>query len=254
MNRADRGKTIARNPRDWGTKRSEAASQTRGSHERCLSTPACYSLKMPVLAAEVALLLAGCSVLSPRQDLTRFIILTPATSATSNGPQSSSQKSRSLAIGVGPVQLPEYLDRPELVIRTSPNGFELSETDRWAEPLSDNLRHVLASDLANLLGNTNMVQFPWDPGTRLDYIVHLQFQRFEVDKTGNAKLSARWELNSFQGDQLLASRDAKLSNPSSAMTGDAAAAALSQDVAELAEQIASAIAQLEQQRVARAAH
>ena len=42
---------------------------------------------------------------------------------------------RELAIGVGPVKLPLYLDRPHIVTRTSTNEFDSSGFDRWAEPL-----------------------------------------------------------------------------------------------------------------------
>jgi uncharacterized protein len=171
----------------------------------------------------------------------------------SNAARSSvGQETRSLAIGLGPVQLPEYLDRPELLVRTSPNGFDLSETDRWAEPLADNFRHVLASDLTNLLGTTNIAQYPWNPEIRLDYVVQIEVQRFEAATNQRAELIARWDVESPQMDQIIVSREVHLSHPLTSLTGDTAAAALSQEVAELADQIASTIAQIEQQRLARA--
>jgi uncharacterized lipoprotein YmbA len=146
--------------------------------------------------------------------------------------------------------MPDYLDRPEMVIRTSPNGFELSETDRWAESLSDNFRHVLANDLTNLLGTTNIVQYPWYPGTRLDYVVQVQVQRFEAGRNQTAEFMGRWDLKKPQSDQLLAGRDLHLSRPMTSLDGDAAAAELSHEIGELAQQIASAIVQVEQQGLA----
>jgi uncharacterized protein len=190
-------------------------------------------------------------MLSPRPDRTRFIMLTPATAEMSGEQSNGGQKLTSLAIGLGPVHMPDYLDRPELVIRTSPNGFELAENDLWAETLTENFRQVLASDLTNLLGTANIVQFPWYPGTRLDYIVHVRIQRFEADTSQSAKLVARWDLITPQGDQVLATNELHLSRPSSSLSGDAVAAALSLDVAGLAQQIASAVVQVEQQRLAR---
>ena len=206
-------------------------------------------------ALAVALVVSGCSVLLPKQDRTRFILLAPVRPGGSNNVQpSASSKLASVAIGLGPVQFPEYLDRPELVIRTSPNGFDLSETNRWAEPLSDNFRHVLANDLTNLTGATNIVPYPWYPETRLDYIVHVQVQRFEADTNRDAQLTARWDLRTLQSDQVLVSREARLTRPLTSLAGDAVAAALSEDVAELAGQIASTIAQVEQQSLVRAPH
>lgn len=199
-----------------------------------------------------ALVIAGCSVISPRQDRTRFILLTPITPGGANGARlAAGPNLASLTIGLGPVRLPEYLDRPELVIRTSPNGLQLSETDRWAEPLADDFRHVLASDLANLLGTTNIIQYPWYPGTRLDYIVHVEVQRFEGGANKTAELIAHWDLRTPQNGQVVASRTAQISYPLRSLAGDAIAAALSQAEAELAVPIASAIVQAEQQHLAR---
>jgi uncharacterized protein len=213
------------------------------------------SRKACLLALAVALVFGACSVLPPHQDHTHFILLAPASNKESEGTQfADGEKLTSAAIGLGPIQLPEYLDRPELVIRTSPNGLELSGTDRWAEPLNDNFRHTLASDLINRLGTTNVVQYPWYPGTRLDYIVRVQVQRFEVDTSKSAELVARWDLRTAQADQPVTTRDAHLSNAVTSLSGDAAAAALSADVAELAGQIASAIIQAAQQRLARGLH
>ncbi|HJU09751.1 MAG TPA: PqiC family protein, partial [Candidatus Binataceae bacterium] len=203
------------------------------------------SLAKFFFALSACLAFAACSVLSPKQDRTRFIVLTPVAAANSNGPELGTQKSASMAIGLGPVQFPEYLDRPELVIRTSPNAFELSEVNRWAEPLADNFRHVLANDLTNILGTANIVQYPWYPGTRLDYIVTVQVQRFEGDTAQTAELNAKWEL-STASNQILASRQAQFSRPTTSTAGDAIAGALSADLGELAQQIASAIVQADQ--------
>src|SRR5689334_10243728 len=137
--------------------RMTAEIPSRGEHD-CAHK---HLLVRVVLAFAVAWALAACSLLAPKQDRTRFIILTPVSAANGNGAQLSDRpKSTPVTIGLGPVQFPEYLDRPELVIRTSANAFELSEANRWAEPLADNFRHVLASDLTNLLGAANIVQYP----------------------------------------------------------------------------------------------
>src|SRR5262249_14257463 len=42
--------------------------------------------------------------------------------------------SSSPTIGLGPIKLPEHLDRDEMVTRMGPNRLELSDKDRWAEP------------------------------------------------------------------------------------------------------------------------
>jgi len=42
-------------------------------------------------------------------------------------------------IGLGPIRLPELLDRPQIVIRTGSNRLQLAEDRRWAESLAENI-------------------------------------------------------------------------------------------------------------------
>ena len=43
-----------------------------------------------------------------------------------------------LAIGVGPVELPEYVNRPQIVTGDSGNELRRAEFEQWAEPLETN--------------------------------------------------------------------------------------------------------------------
>jgi uncharacterized protein len=203
-----------------------------------------------LFAVGIFFLFSSCTVLPPQPDRARFIMLTPATPAAFNHEKPSAGLG-SIAIGLGPVELPAYLDREELVMRTSPNGFELSETNRWAESLPDSFCKVLAADLSERLDNAALVQYPWDPETRLDYTVRVEIQNFEADTNQTASLVAHWEVRAAQGDQTISTREAQISRSLTSLSGDAVAAALSDSVAELAGQIASTIVQAQQQRVAR---
>src|SRR6185437_10868913 len=115
-----------------------------------------------------ALLMAGCgTLLAPRHDPTSFFILAalPANGAVG----SASSAARALSIGLGPVQLPDYLQRDEIITRTGPNRVVISETDRWAEPLGDSFRRVLGNDLSGRLDGADVVPYPWYSSVRLDY-------------------------------------------------------------------------------------
>jgi uncharacterized protein len=199
-----------------------------------------------IIALLIAAVTNGCTALAPRQERTHFLLLAPAASGPASG-----AKVRSLTIGLGPVQFPQYLDRQELVIRTSPNGFNLSERDRWAEPLAENFRNVLAADLRSQLANVNIVPYPWYPGTGMDYVVRVQVERFDTDSTNAAELIARWELMNPKSRQVLVGREVQFRQPASSDGGEAIAAALSSELAQLGQQVASAIVQVEQERVAR---
>lgn len=180
--------------------------------------------------------LAGCSsILAARPDLSKFFILTAAQS----GFEPAGVPLNHVTIGLGPVRLPAYLDRAEIVTRTEPNRLELSDTDKWAEPLESNFRRVLAANLAARLVSAQIVQFPWYSTTRLDYKVEVSVDRFERDASGNAHLIARWTIRDGATNRLLAQRDSSFSESAKGSTTADSVAAMSNDVEDLSAQIAS---------------
>ncbi len=68
----------------------------------------------------------GCINLSPKQDTTRFYVLSvPA-------PEKSDAKTNGLVTGVRSVQMDEYLSRPELTLRIGDSQIERLSLYRWA--------------------------------------------------------------------------------------------------------------------------
>ena len=102
---------------------------------RGLATP----LTLPGLACFAV---AGCVNLGPKPDLSRFFTLTPLPEAERPTGRSSSDSDQG-GVGVGPIRLPSYLDRDQMVTRVTQNRFAVAENDRWAEPLEDNFALVL---------------------------------------------------------------------------------------------------------------
>ncbi len=198
------------------------------------------------LATGAIAMAAGCSILSPRPDPTKFYVLT----ATSTGGAAATSN---LVIGLGPVKLPAYLEHPEVITRVAPNRLDLSSTDRWAEPLDDNFRRVLATDLTTLIGTDQVLPFPWDLSTQVDYKIEVNVQRFERDSSGGAQLTANWIIRDGRSDRVLLTRPADFTE--SAGSGmENSAASLSADLNDLSKQIATAVIDLNQQRQTRAAN
>ena len=191
----------------------------------------------------VALSLAcGCSLTSPRPDLTKYYVLTAV-----NSPAAPPIMSHPPVIGLGPVTLPGYLDHNEIVTRAGPNQLDLSNDDRWAEPVDQNFKNVLARDLGQLIGTDQIVQFPWYGGAKLDYKVELNVSRFDADESGVATLNAKWIIREARGDRVLLARETALTQPAGSTSTGAEVGALSQSVGGLSQAIADAIIQLRAQ-------
>jgi uncharacterized lipoprotein YmbA len=123
--------------------------------------------------------------------------------------------------------------------------LELSPSDRWAEPLADNFRRVLAANLANLLGTSQIVQYPWFADAKLDYAISVHVDSFEPDTGDGAQLAARWTIVEAKGGAVLVSRQTDVNQPLSSHDAQGIAAGLSADLGDLSRQIAQAIRQLQ---------
>jgi uncharacterized lipoprotein YmbA len=191
-------------------------------------------LTLAALAA--GLVLAGCAERQP----TRFYMLSPMAAAP---PEAAASKvPANVAIGVGPVTLPPYLDRPQLVTRVGSNRAVLADFDSWIEPLPGMFASVLADNLALLLATDQVLLLPQRRLTRLDYQVEVDVTRFDADSSGTAVLDARWWVYGRNGEKLLRSGRSRITEPSAAGDQPAAAAALSRALRERSEKTAAAIA------------
>jgi uncharacterized lipoprotein YmbA len=185
--------------------------------------------------------LAACLALSSCADSqpTRFYTLSPLAAAPA-GTLRTIQPD--LIVGVGPVTLPPYLDRPQLVTRAGSNRVVLADFDSWAEPLQGLFARVLAENLALLLGTDDVLLLPQRRLITLDYQVEVDVTRFDVDTSGNAILDARWWVLDQDGETLLRNGHSTITEPSQAGDHTAAAAALSRALGALSNEIAQAIA------------
>ncbi|HUO04873.1 MAG TPA: PqiC family protein [Candidatus Binataceae bacterium] len=146
------------------------------------------------------------------------------------------------AILVGPVTIPDSVDRPEIVIRVAPNRVEVEEFDRWDAPLDDSIARAVAGDLAIQLGKATVTSAPlgnFNP----DYRVSINVQNFESTRGRSALIDAVWTISKAGG----ASSGRTVARET--VNGDsfeALAAAHSRALAKLSDDIAKAIRAQEQ--------
>ena len=103
------------------------------------------------------------------------------------------------SVVVGPVTLPELVDRPQLVVRVAANRVDILETHRWAEPLKSELPRAIARDLGRLLGSNRVSSYLQHAGADADYRVLVDFRRFESSPGQAVTLEADWSLRRGAG-------------------------------------------------------
>jgi len=97
------------------------------------------------------------------------------------------------SVGVGPVTIPEYLNRANLVANREGNTLALARFDHWAEPLEDGIKRVLAINLGGLMNTQNVSIYPWQLEQAPEYGVRINL--LQLDTTNReATLSAEWSV------------------------------------------------------------
>jgi uncharacterized lipoprotein YmbA len=96
-----------------------------------------------------------------------------------------------VSIVVGPVTVPELVDRPQMVTRVSDNEVKLNEFARWGEPLKSNIPLALAGDLSQLLGTDRVGVFPQNMGASA-WQVGVDVLRLDATPGASVTIEALW--------------------------------------------------------------
>ena len=150
----------------------------RGRTTRVQDTARCC------LALALLLLATGCA----RTPLARYYVLDAPASTVVAGERTGP------LVGLGPVTLPGYLDRPQIVTRSSDQQLKLLPQDRWAEPFAESFERLLRARLAESLPNARVVGMPWKASSTPTRRVALQVERVDRGADGNLVLLARWTI------------------------------------------------------------
>jgi uncharacterized lipoprotein YmbA len=188
--------------------------------------------------AGTATLLGGCSIIKVQPDRTNFYLLVPQSrKAPKTGVPEILKK---VSIGVGPVSVPAYLKRSEILILVRDTQIEPSQWDRWGEPLDKNIPRVLSENLSEAFDNNHIIRFPWYAQEAPDYQVELEIVRFDITAERKIVLTANWTVSEVTGHKRSWTRrtEKTLQSPSHDMadvtaTMSSALGLLSEDIEQL---------------------
>jgi hypothetical protein len=185
----------------------------------------------------VLLLLAlatGLSACGGKTASSKFYVLSPL-------PQSKFGGTEGIAIGILPIAMPDYLDRPQIVTRVNDNEIKLDEFSRWAEPLKENFYTVLVDNLSTLLNSETVLKTTQRVRVPVALQVGVEVLQFEGTLGGDSVLSVKWGLFEEEGKKILLVKRSTFKEPTGAATYEALVAAESRTVAALSREIAEAI-------------
>ena len=170
-------------------------------------------LSVRLLSVLTSCVLSGCSFLQPAADPTRFYVLT-VPSALSN--RAGGGESKQWKVGLGPVEVPAYLQGKAMVVRSGANEIHFADFDRWAEPLDQGISRVIKETLSGA-PNVATVTLNSHGDATLDYEVALRVlgcEGLRVEKrAGTIQFAVAWEVRSVGNKSTLTKRGMFTADP-----------------------------------------
>ncbi|GAB0058447.1 hypothetical protein SIID45300_02796 [Candidatus Magnetaquicoccaceae bacterium FCR-1] len=182
-------------------------------------------------------ILAGCA--GSGSPPTRFFLLT-AQIGQEEGRVGMDRKA-GLVVELEPVELPQYLNRPEMVTRAGGNRLQLERMNQWGGDLKEDIGRVTMENLGRLLNSERVTLLPGRSEGEPDFRVVTSIHRFEPDETGEVVLEARWILFDGRGGQLETRHVRIVKRAERADDQDALVKAMSQALAEWAREMGGVI-------------
>jgi uncharacterized lipoprotein YmbA len=167
-----------------------------------------------------------------------FYSLTPIGDTAAIQPQAAEGK---IAIGIGPVKVPDELNRAAIVTRSGRNRLEINPFHRWGGSLEKNFTRVMEENLALLVKTDQVVTRPWERYFQPDVRLAMDIRQFDGRLGEYAFLNATWMIVGPEGDEPLLVRRTIIQEAVADDSYDALVDAQSRAVARLSREIAEAL-------------
>ena len=122
----------------------------------------------------------------------RFFMISPAR-PTLDG-QTHGAEYPAILIGLDPIEIPEYLNRPQIVTHIDGAEYHLDEFNQWLEPLGRNLTRVFAENLSVMLSEDRIDVLSMGRPVDTDFSINVQIIRLDGKPGEEMVLIARWSL------------------------------------------------------------
>ena len=183
----------------------------------------------------IALFFTACGTSPPA----KFYTLTPLPIQVQTEKVVINEKSKLIAIG--PVEIPEYLDRVEIVTRAEANQLVISEFDLWGGSIKTDISRVLIENIGAFLAGDGIAVTDWKINMAEPYRVPVIFSRFDANAGGNMILKAQWVVLDKEGKTFLSFKEINVTKPVKGSGYNSIVAAMSDSLGDLSKAIAESI-------------
>jgi len=157
-------------------------------------------------------------------------------------PKIASPALKDAVIGVGPLELPAYLSRPQIVTRGGDNELVLAEFNRWAEHLDEAIVRVVSQNLMSIFPESKVFLYPWGYYVPVKYQVAIEVISIEASLKNEARISLGWSLLDAKSKNALLTKNSVYNSRVDKSNYNGVVEAINQGLYEFSLEIARAIA------------
>ncbi len=143
-----------------------------------------------------------------------------------------------LVLAVGPVDLPRYLDRPQIVTRAGGNQLNVDEFNRWGGALDEEISRMLAEHIGHRLQTQRIYSYPSRLAADIDYRVALDIRGFDGPLGGEVNLDVAWSIIADRSGDILRTNQRVFRGSSRGADYEGYVAAMSEALAALGDELA----------------
>ncbi|ADV46867.1 PqiC family protein [Nitratifractor salsuginis] len=110
-------------------------------------------------------------------------------------------------VGIGEVQVTDYLQQKALTLRLGPSRLKVKENALWAGSLDKNIQKVLQHNLAQLVPDYTFLSYPWEEPLSDRTRIYVTVDRFDGDSNGTVVLEGHWSLVDREKDRMVLGED-----------------------------------------------
>lgn len=145
-----------------------------------------------------------------------------------------------ISVQIASINIPQMLDRPHLVVRTSANRVEVLEFHRWAENLKSEIPRTVAENMTRTLKPARVSPYPEPLDNDSALRIALDFRRFEISANDGVAIELYWTIRDNSG-ALLKSGQTSVTDKINSEDYYTLVAALSRALAKVSLELSDAV-------------
>jgi uncharacterized lipoprotein YmbA len=147
-------------------------------------------------------------------------------------------------IEVGPIGIPDYQDRPQIVTKNNDGTLSFAQLDRWGEPLDSGLARIISSNLAAMLPEVNLETYPCNFAIPLDYQVIANVVQLDSQLQKEMIFTVQWSIINAKNRKMVLTKRSQFIEPVNPPNYFGLSQALSSACVSLSREIAGELSKL----------